>query len=376
MKQLPYIFLISLLLLLSSCITQFIPQVSEDKEILVVEGLVTDQPEAYVINLSMSLPLGSKSTARPLKGCAVSISDNMGKSYSLKETSLGTYKTDPTIFQGIIGRFYTLHIKTSAAAGNLNYVSSALEMKPVPPIDSVYYEKKTIREKDMFNPTTEGCQIYLNTHDATNNCKFYRWEFSETWEFHLPYTVPNPICWISANSDMINIKNTTVLNEDRILRFPVSFISNETDRLRERYSMLVNQYSLNEEEYLYWEKLQTMSEQVGGLYDIIPSAIQSNVRCADNPGEKVLGFFSVSATTSKRIFINDNFMGLVNLYTNCIADTVFNGKPVPSLNISAWVIIDHPIPPPQYQVYTYSKGCYDCTVRGTNIEPLFWKSGK
>lgn len=373
MKHLPYIFLISFLLLLSGCITQFIPQVTEDKEILVVEGLVTDQPEAYVIKLSMSLPLGSKGTARPLKGSIVSISDDLRTSYSLKETVSGTYKTDPKIFQGAIGRSYTLHIKTSAAAGNLNYESSAMEMKPVPQIDSVYYEKKTITEKDMFNPSTEGCQIYLNTHDATNICKFYRWEFSETWEFHLPYTVPNPICWISANSDMINIKNTTVLGEDRILRFPVSFISNNSDRLSQKYSILVNQYSLNEEEFLYWEKLQTMSEQVGGLYDIIPSAIQSNVLCSDNPNEKVLGFFSVSAATSKRIFIKDNFIGLVNLYTNCIADTVFNGTPVPSLNISAWVIIDHPIPPPQYQVYTYSKGCYDCTVRGTNIKPLFWE---
>ena len=373
MKLIPYILLFSFLLLISSCITQFIPQVTEDKEILVVEGLVTDQPEEYVIKLSMSLPLGSKSTARPLKGSIVSILDDMGTSFPLKETISGTYKTDPTKFQGAIGRSYTLHIKTTASAGNLNYVSSAMEMKPVPQIDSVYYEKKTIREKDMFNPIMEGCQIYLNTHDATNNCKFYRWEFAETWEFHLPYTVPNNICWISANSDMINIKNTSVLGEDRILRYPVNFISNETDRLRERYSILVNQYSLNEEEYLYWEKLQTMSEQVGGLYDIIPSAIQSNVLCADNPNEKVLGFFSVSAATSKRIFIRDNFMGLVNLYTNCIADTAFAGETVPNLNISSWVIIDHPIPPPAYRVYTYSKGCYDCTVRGTNIKPLFWK---
>jgi len=240
MKRIRHIFFFSFLLLINSCITPFIPPVTEEKEILVVEGLVTDQPGAYVINLSMSLPLGTKSTARPLKGSIVSISDDLGTSYNLKETVSGTYKTDPTIFQGAIGRSYTLHIKTSPVAGNLNYLSSAMEMKPVPPIDSVYYEKKTIREKDMFNPTTEGCQIYLNTHDATNNCKFYRWEFSETWEFHLPYTVPNPICWISANSDKINIKNTSVLAEDRILRYPVNFISNETDRLIQKYSIQVN----------------------------------------------------------------------------------------------------------------------------------------
>jgi len=45
MKSIQKIKLISLLLLLSSCVTQFIPKVNEDKELLVVEGLITDQPD-------------------------------------------------------------------------------------------------------------------------------------------------------------------------------------------------------------------------------------------------------------------------------------------------------------------------------------------
>jgi hypothetical protein len=81
----------------------------------------------------------------------------------------------------------------------------------------------------------------------------------------------------------------------------LKFISNLTDRLRVGYSILVDQYSLNEDEYLYWEKLQSITEQVGGLYDIIPSPVPSNVYCVDDPNEKVLGYFSVSANTSKRL---------------------------------------------------------------------------
>ena len=114
----------------------------------------------------------------------------------------------------------------------------------------------------------------------------------------------------------INIKNTSVLEQDKIERFPLNFISNQTDRLKVKYSMLVNQYSLNEDEYLYWEKLQNMSEQVGGLYDMIPSAIPSNVYCIDDPNEKVLGYFSVSASSSKRIFIKDHFAGIFTPYTD------------------------------------------------------------
>jgi hypothetical protein len=136
----------------------------------------------------------------------------------------------------------------------------------------------------------------------------------------------------------------------------------------------VNQYSLNEDEYLYWEKLQNLSEQVGGLYDMIPSAVPSNVYCLDDPNEKVQGYFSVSASSSKRIFIRDHFAGVVTPYTDaaCIADTIFGGAAIPNLNNYVWVIIDQPTPPPGFQVITLNKGCYDCTVRGTNVPPDFW----
>jgi hypothetical protein len=376
MKPIEKFILISFLLLLNSCISQFIPQTNEDKNILVVEGLITDQPDTNTIKLSKSFPLGIRSVANPLKGCIVTISDDLGNTFSFKETVAGTYVTDPAKFQGVIGRFYTLHINTNVSNNNHNYESFPVEMKPVPPIDSVYYEKKIIKESYGDTPSQEGCQVYLNTHDPADQCKFYKWEYSETWEFQLPYWVPNRICWISNNSNVINIKNTSSLKEARIDRYPLNFISNLTDRLNIKYSILVNQYSLNEDEYLYWEKLQNISEEVGGLYDIIPYSIPNNLYCLDDPNETVLGYFSVSASSSKRIFIKDNFAGLINLYTNCIADTIYEGEPSPYPDFNYWVIIDVRLPPPPYKVLTLLNGCADCTLRGTKEEPVFWNEDK
>lgn len=375
MKYTWQILLLSILLFLSSCISQFVPQTNEDKELLVVEGLITDKPGVNTIKLSKTLPLGKANTSNPVKGCLVTISDDLGNSYVLRESDAGIYVTDPSAFQGSVGRFYTLHINTNAAGNNHNYESYPVEMKPVPGVDSVYFEKVVIDPGSNVSSGKDGCQVYLNTYDPTSQCKYYRWEFVETWEFILPYTVPNKICWISANSDVINIKNTSVFAEDRIERYPLNYISNETDRLRVEYSILVNQYSLNEDEYNYWEKLENLSEQVGGLYDMIPSAVPSNIYSTDDPTEKVQGYFSVSATSSKRIFIKDHFAGVVTPYTDeaCIADTIFAGTPIPDYS---WVIIDHPLPPPSYKVTTRTKVCYDCTVRGTNIQPDFWPEGK
>jgi hypothetical protein len=380
MKNILHIPLISLLLVLSSCITEFVPETEKDTNFLVVEGLITDKPEVYTIRLSRSMPLGTTKYTKPLAGCTVTVTDDLGGSFDFKDTDDGIYTSDPANFTGTVGRFYTLHIVSGSENQNLRYESYPMELKPVPPIDSLYYEKVVFQEGEGGIPSEEGCQIYLDTHDPNNECKYYRWEYAETWEFHLPYTVPNNTCWLSGISDVINIKDVSQLAEKRVKKYPINLITNTTDRLSQEYSIIVNQYSLNEDEHLYWKKLENISEQVGGLYDIIPSAIAGNMYCVDNPYENVFGYFSVSSHSSKRIFIKDNFAGVYNPYSekNCISDTIYGNvnDPYYNLNISVWVLITHTLPPPSYRVITNSKQCYDCTLRGTSIRPDFWKEDK
>jgi hypothetical protein len=361
------------LLLLSSCVSEFMPAIEEGKELLVVEGLITDQPGPYTIKLSRSLPLGKKSDARPLGGCIVKISDNDGNTYSLEEKEAGTYMTDSASFTGATGRYYTLQILADDGNHLRHYESSPMEMIPVPPVDSVYYERTTIEEPHENFPGVDGCQIYLDTHDPENKCKFLRWDFHETWKIRLNFSVTNQICWISDKSNAIDIKSTAALQEVTIKRHPVHFISNSTDRLATRYSILVNQYSLNEDEYTFWERLQNLTVQVGGLYDIIPSSIPSNLYCIENPAEKVLGYFSVSAKSSERIFIQDDFKGIFNPYADCVTDTVYSDS-FPGLNIDVWILLTHGCSFPcltSYEITTYRE-CADCTTRGTTRKPDFW----
>jgi hypothetical protein len=376
MKSISYIVLSLFLLIVGGCITEFVPHTDEDPDLLVVEGLITDQPEAYTVRLSRSMPLGKAATIKPLKGCTISITDDLGNTYHLSESSTaGTYLTDKATFRGVVGRKYTLHINTNNSTSTRHtYESMPMELRAVPAIDSLYYEKVIIQEKTEDTAPEDGCQVYLNTHDSQEKCKFYRWDYVETWKFQLPYFVPNQTCWISSNSNEINIKNTSVLSVDKVTRYPLKFISNETDRLDVRYSILVNQYSLNEDEFTYWEKLQNISEDIGGLYDIIPSTIPGNMLCVEDPAEQVLGYFSVSARTSKRIYIDENFRGLVNLYRECPADTVAYGAPLEGLNVYVWVIVENQ--EEGWEVTTYTKGCADCTVRGTTTKPDFWTDYK
>jgi len=374
MRKKTLILLLLLTALITSCISQFVPVITEEKELLVVQGLITDSNETDTIKLSKSLPVGQKSEPSPLKGCMVTLSDDLGNTYTLPEIKAGSYIT-PSSFKGEVGRQYTLHISSGQEFSSFHYVSNPMEMKPVPPIDSIYYTKTVIEPASGFFKGVDGCQIYLDTHDPSGSCRYFRWDFSETWILRLLFPVVNQTCWIKDKSHSINIKSTVAFTESKITRLPVTYITNVTDRLSRKYSILVNQYSLNEDEYVYWEKIQNIAVQVGGLYDVIPASVQSNMKCIEDPSEKVLGYFSVSAKSSKRLFIQGNFEGIIYRYGDCVTDTIPYVDP-PGLGVSVWIIEDEPFFVPPFRVLTDKKGCADCTVRGSNIKPDFWQDDK
>lgn len=367
-----------LLFTLSGCVTEFIPAVDEAVELLVVQGVLTDRGDPVTIKLSTSVPLGQISDAKPLSGCSVSYTDDIGSSINLNETLPGIYVTNS---HGTVGRTYTLHIRTGKSRNNFSYESFPMKMNSVPAIDSLYYVKKLISEQIDNIAAVEECQIYLDTHDPTNACKYYRWNYSETWKLRLRADVPNQTCWITNNSDNIFIHNATSISENVFKQLPVKYISKETDRLWTKYSILVNQFSMNEDEYNYWEKLQKVTEQVGGLYDIIPSSIPGNLVCIENPNEKVLGYLSVSAVSSRRIFITEKFSGIVDPYARCAIDTIYDGPvTIEGLGSYLWLLFDiKPTPfsgKPRVRIITDNYGCADCTVRGSTQRPDFWVDDK
>ena len=368
---------ILLFIFLTGCITEFVPETKEEKELLVVEGLITDQPGINTVKLSKSMPFGVKSEAKPLSGCIVIISDNEGNWYRLNENSPGNYITDSASFRGREGVIYTLRITAGDGINSLNYESYPVEMIAVPPIDSIYYEKLVVKEDYLNYGGIDECQIYLDTHDPQNLNKYYRWDFDETWVLRLLWPVEKIKCWVSDTSTTINIKSTAAFNESTIIRHPVTYISNTTDRLLRKYSISVNQYSLSEDEYVYWEKIQNITDQAGGLYDIIPASVPSNIFCVENPGEDVLGYFSVSAKSSKRIFIQDDFGGIIDQYPDCPVDTVYGEGEIWGQDVSVWVLSDNPpgswgFGSPRVRILTDKRGCADCTTRGTTNKPLYW----
>jgi hypothetical protein len=365
--------LISFIILLSlatSCTTEFVPVTRENQDLLVVDGMITDEDRINRIRLSRSMPIGEPLVSKAVSGAIVTITDENGVISTLKESPPGTYATDSTEFRGRIGGFYSLNIRLN----NQFYETDFVEMKPVPPIDSLYYEKVVITSSKDSADIDEGCRIYVDSYDPSGKCLYFRWNFEETWEYQIPYNVVNKVCYVSDQSNSIIIKNTSLYSQARVTNFPVHFISNESDRLKETYSILVKQYSLDEAEFNFWDRVKSVSQNIGNLYDVTPSSISGNINCVTDPGQTVLGYFSVSAVAEKRLFIDDQFLGLPVFYTYCATDTARGSLPPDGLNSEYWVIEDYSDEIPPFWVLTTFKECADCTTRGTGVQPPYWPS--
>ncbi|NLJ44522.1 MAG: DUF4249 domain-containing protein [Bacteroidales bacterium] len=363
------ILMFYILSLAEGCTIEFDPEIRTDEELLVVEGMITDQNSVNRIKLSLSTRIGKPVGTNKVTGAVVTITDENGIVTTLRESPAGTYVTDSTVFRGRTGGRYALNVKVNGKS----YETGFVEMLPVPPINSLYYEKVVITAARDSNDIDEGARIYVDSYDPSGKCLFFRWDYVETWEYQIPYNVVNKICWVTERSDEILVKNTSLYSQAKVSKFPVLFVSNKSDRLKETYSILVRQYSVSEEEYNFWEKIRNVSQNVGNLYDVTPMSIQGNIRCCDDPEETVLGYFSVSAVTEKRLFIHDTFLGLPVFVTYCATDTLQGVLPDTGLNSDYWVIEDFSDEIPPFWVITTFKECADCSTRGTKVRPPFWE---
>ena len=73
----------------------------------------------------------------------------------------------------VLNQEYRLRITTS---NGKEYLSDYVIAKKTPLIDSLGF-----RQED------KGVQVYVNAHDDSNNTRYYRWDFDETWEIKSYY---------------------------------------------------------------------------------------------------------------------------------------------------------------------------------------------
>ena len=367
-----YFIIAVLIATANGCVKPFVaaPQ-KADNSFLVIDGLLNANGQT-VIRLSRTRNLSDTVASSPENGAQVFIQNESGGSINFTSTNDGEYTSQDSLLN--TGLKYRLRIVTS---NSKEYLSDYLEVRQTPDIDSLHWEQ----HDDIF--------VYVNTHDPSNQSKYYRWEFSETSEYHavyesvldyingtivfLPDDSLRSVCYKTFNSTDILIGSSASLANDVINQQLLQKVPNDNSKISYRYSINVKQYVLTPEAYQFWTILKQNSEETGSIFGPQPSQLKSNIHCTSVPDEPVVGFLSASTVTTKRIFIRN--LELVDrkdqINTQC--QPIFINDP----DSIGYYLNDHSRLP----AYFVSGGtlavanniCVDCRLQGgVTKKPSFW----
>lgn len=384
------IFILLLVSLINiSCSENYNLQTNTYEEALVVEATITNELKNQEIKITKTSKFEDEGITVE-SGASVSVYDNMGNTYMFKEDS-GLYVSEIE-FKAEPNVEYTLSILTSDGK---RYISSAQLLTTVSEIQSVIAEVVTNKEG-------RGVQISVKSYDPTNTSKYYRYKYEETYKIIAPkwsdrktvITGPQQIaleensletrtCYSTKKSSDIILKNTVDLNEDRI-NFPVRFISDQNYIISHRYSILVTQYVQNLESYNFYRIIKDISSSSSVLSPKQPGILNGNIKCTTSADNKVIGFFDVSTTSSKRIFFNyeDLFPNepIPPYFTDCslisykfcfgFSDPKCQGNElINGLKNNKLVFF---FLNPEIDYLMVPTECGDCTKFSSNLIPPFW----
>ncbi|HKX85607.1 MAG TPA: DUF4249 domain-containing protein [Flavobacterium sp.] len=412
MKPIVYILLFVTALFLQSCTEPYALQTDTYESALVIEASLTDEFKFQEIKLSRTYKL-EEDGPNPETNAIVYITDSNGNQYNF--TGNGDKYISQEEFQALPNISYQLHVAT---ADGKTYTSTNEKINSLTDIDDV----EAVR--GVNSKGEDGVQILVKSTRASNATEYYRFSYTETYKVIAPQwtpqrgtvvpIVPTPqeypianlvmepwpyeaqICYSTKDSEEIALANTS-LNTSTANVDLARFLNVTDYKIANRYSINVTMHNESLAAYNYYDALRKSSSDENLLSQNQPGFYSGNIKNLTNPNEKIIGFFSVSHVTSKRIFFNfeDIFQNhpKPEYPYNCPLVTDENenefkfmycfcyGSPAcPTDPSCAGLYILESVRIRRKAVYNYVTGfvylvdiqCGDCTSFSSNVRPSFW----
>ena len=322
------------ILLLSNCVNPIELPIRDIQPELVVEGFITNEPGPHVIRLTRSsdytTPYDFAGVLEREEGATVGLRDSEGIYTELKDIGRGYYATSPE-FSGEVGKSYTLSIQTNVRE---NYISQPVTIPQGPEIDDVLlrYERKPstspfdftsgVNAFVVFKDNPETRDFYLMNHsdgvypwtshpeDATNplspcfpltrasNCFRYERDYYDAVE--IPELIPclkrsfASFGFRTIDDETFNGKEASLL---------ASFVEDDGMRFEYSYRTNINLYTIGDEAYGFYSRLDQQLQISGDIFDPPPSPVRGNLVNLDNPSTRPFGYFGAFYVSRKKVYI-------------------------------------------------------------------------
>ena len=334
--------LITIAGLTTSCYKVYEPRIDNSNKVLVINGLITNKTEAYHVILTYADAFNSTTSELPVKAANVYVTDNLENSYIFHEGDNGNYISDSLQFTGMPGRVYRLHIITSDGVA---YESDPQRIFPEVNPDSIYAEfdnQEILERYTGLKVNTHGADILIDIRNQSDSLPRYRFTSNLVMQYYEYYLIQKNwndpcihfdiYCWktVNANSNFNLTDEEYSLNSASIKKHQICFLDDNYNVYAMKYGLEVNwadttgiptrrgfqfilihhrilylnQYTLNNETYLYYKSLYEQLQSESKLFDPIAVQLTGNIKCISDPEKRAIGFFEASSVNNSAYIVD------------------------------------------------------------------------
>jgi len=393
MRLTKYIIIIAIIMAsINTCIDPYNPGDLKFENMLFIEAMITDDPESIpYVRFSYAFPFSENNyEGEPVvsvTGATIFLENTKGNRAYFTELSFFPgwgwnypyYYLDDPSFTLEEGENYMLRIETTEG-----YIFESQYEKYLtsPPVEEVSYSYDNW-ETDETGESTDGYRFYVSSHADDGDPLYLRWMLNATYCYIVPYDAyyywtgemlldstnqKIKLCFSYEDIEGIYTGTSEGLAANRVSDAPLHGVSRYGDRLQIKYSLHVRQMRIPQSSYRFWNDLNSLLYETGGLYETIPFRLTGNIACVSHENISVAGVFELAGVTDKRIFV-PRPVDFSIITERCIPYTI--GTPELSWNNLApgsWVMEEDGV------YMTAPKTCFDCTARGgQTVVPPFWE---
>lgn len=311
-KALLYLSLIAAIL--TSCEDIYHPAIDIVQGHLIVESLITNDPNQNYVHLTKGTSFYSLNQSDEVTGATVNLIDGGGKIIRGSESNAGNFHFD---LVPVTGQDYKLQILFN----NDTYESEPVTMPPLPSVTKFYTERieRTEYQNDGFgNPVPVKViarELYLDAPNtpALSNYRFGMRSILE-WYYTPPLNGPSspPVFgWLSVfYTKKFTLAGPKKFSQsDLIEKQPLVTLKYGTegyilpDSTFTGWIFILDQYGTSAGSYDYHEKLNSQFSANGTLFDPIQTQVTGNISCKTNPSKKVYGYFDLNSYRQYRYYL-------------------------------------------------------------------------
>ncbi|MCP9769923.1 DUF4249 domain-containing protein [Lacihabitans sp. LS3-19] len=309
-----------------ACVEPYDLNFGSQKEILFIEADINNFDTEQFVKIKKNIPSANSIEYVNVESAKVYLIENENNIIECQYVGSGKYNLP----SGFLGKLETPYKLRFELAGK-TYESTSEIANPVSPIEKIY---STLNEKGIsyLGKEIDGHNIFIDTKDINTDEQFYLWQwrlfekqgYCKSCEGGRFYTSPLPLgkcvedanlkrrsvtydytcdaqCWDIFYNEDVNIMSDIYSNGKNIQGRLVAKIP----FFQYRNALIeVQQYSISQSAFDYYNILINQSQRNGSLADTPPAGLIGNVKNITDATEPVGGIFMVSAKTTKSFVID------------------------------------------------------------------------